>query len=157
MEGAVDRRQPFLCCLDGPCAFMSCSCCPRLPCGLPPWLSAFFAVGTPCALVKLPACEVCGMGAHFVHTWLAIPMLARADLSTPACSGPTRLPLRGIDISWVTLCVPMRPGKNSFVMMRGARSDEWVYSLGPGGFTCQPIALRYIYIYIYIYKHMIHK
>ena len=142
MEGAVDRRQPFLCCLDGPCAFMSCSCCPRLPCGLPAWLTAFFAVGTSSALTKLPACEVCGMGAHFVHTWLAIPMLARADLSTPACSGPTRLPLRGIDISWVTLCVPMRPGKNSFVMMQGARSDEWVYSLGPGGFTCQPIALR---------------
>ena len=84
--------QPFaLGCAGWATAFMTCSCCPWLSCGLPPWLTAFFAVGTAYALTKLPACEVCGMGAHFVHTWLAIPMLARADLSTPACSGTTRL------------------------------------------------------------------
>ena len=31
------------------------------------------------------------------------------------------VPLRVIDISWVSLCVPLRPGKNSFVMMRWVR------------------------------------
>ncbi len=30
--------------------------------------------------------------------------------------------MQRIDISWVSLCAPLRPGKNSFVLMLGARS-----------------------------------
>ena len=33
-------------------------------------------------------------------------------------------PSQMIDISWVSLCAPLRPGKNSFVVMLGAQSCE---------------------------------
>ena len=37
-----------------------------------------------------------------------------------------------IDISWVSLCVPMRPGKNFFVMIRGARRLHGWYAACAG-------------------------
>jgi len=50
------------------------------------------------------------------------------------------VPPREIDISWVSLCVPLRPGKNSFVMMRWVRylcafPEGLVATVVLGGFT----------------------
>ena len=78
------------------------------------------------ALAILPlSLRVCGMGA-------APPSPPRLTGKTHAaqdglditCGSAVLMlgvPPREIDISWVSLCVPLRPGKNSFVMMRWVR------------------------------------
>ena len=56
---------------------------------------------------------------HLVHvgpSCLPFPLAIRLPM--------TGLLLRVIDISWVSLCAPFRPGKNSFVMMRKARFPQ---------------------------------
>ena len=57
-------------------------------------------------------------------------MLVKVDSRLQLCQQGYLL--RVIDISWVSLCVPMRPGKNSFVMMRGARRLHGWYAVYAG-------------------------
>ena len=62
--------------------------------------------------------------------------------------------LRGTDISWVSLCVPIRPGKNSFVMMQGARRliVGTPGMLVPGGLTLPHNQQQFVCIFSVVYE-----
>ena len=98
-----------------------CMLGPWLCCGMSLWLVALFAEG-----IAIPCYEaVCLLSSRHgcPHSCLIGQTHAGQGGLIPLASQlfSQGVLLRGIDISWVSLCVPIRPGKNSFVMMQGAR------------------------------------
>ena len=91
--------------------------------------SAGLLAFVPTACWKCLRCRPRSCRSSFLCWWQLLsegtPSLRLANSCLPILLAPQLskrgYPPREIDISWVSLCVPMRPGKNSFVMMRGAR------------------------------------
>ena len=125
---------------------------PTAPRRLPSWLSVFLRCGHTVRLAEAACLWGLWHGCPFVQGPSYLPGWQYP--SWPGLTPPrrlaaifTRLPPRVIDIPWVTLCVPLRPGKNSFVLMRGVRSP--VRSCGRrAGRLHMPTNLGVIYLFV---------